>query len=38
MGHMGMIMDEKKFRVQDEEVINCKCNCNIVAKMIEGAK
>jgi hypothetical protein len=35
---MGMIIDGKKFNVQDEEVINCKCNCTIVARMVKGAK
>ncbi len=35
---MGMIMDENNFRVQDEEIINCKCNCNIARRMVKGAK
>ncbi len=35
---MGMIMDEKKFNVQDEEVISCKCNYNITARMVKGEK
>jgi hypothetical protein len=38
MGHMDMIMDENNLRVQDEEVISCKCSCSIVTKMVKGAK
>jgi hypothetical protein len=38
MGHMGMIMDEKKIRMWDEKVISCKCSCSIVARMIKSAK
>ncbi len=35
---MGMIMDEKKLNVQDEEVISWKCSCSIVTRMVKGAK
>jgi hypothetical protein len=38
MGHMGMIMDENNFKMQDEKVISCKCSCSIVAKMVKGVK
>jgi hypothetical protein len=38
MGHMGMIIDENNFGEYDEEVINCKCSCNIVTRMVKGAK
>ncbi len=38
MGHMGMIMDEKNLRMYNEEVISCKCNCSIVARLIKGVK
>jgi len=38
MGHMGMIMNEKKINVLDEEVVSCKCSCRIVARMVKGAK
>jgi hypothetical protein len=38
MGHMGMIMNEKDSNVQDEEVISCKCNCSIIARMFKSAK
>jgi hypothetical protein len=36
MGHMGMIMDAKNSNVEDEEIINCKCNCRIIAKTIRA--
>ncbi len=38
MGNMDMIMDENNPKVQDEKVINCKFNCNIVARMVKGEK
>jgi len=38
MGHMDMIMDENNLRVQDEEVIDYKCNCSIVTRMVKGTK
>ncbi len=34
MGHMGIIMDEKNPSVKDEKIIDSKCNCSIVAKMV----
>jgi hypothetical protein len=33
-----MIIDENNFGKYDEKFISCKCNYNIVAKMIKGAK
>jgi hypothetical protein len=38
MGHIGIIMDENNSKVQDEEVINCKCSHGIVARIIKGEK
>jgi hypothetical protein len=38
MGYMGIIMDEKNPSVKDDEVIDSKCNCRIVAKMVKGVK
>ncbi len=33
-----MIMDENNLRMYDEEVINHKCSCSIVVRMVKGAK
>jgi hypothetical protein len=30
---MGMIMDENNYKVYDENVISCKCNYSMVAKL-----
>jgi hypothetical protein len=38
MGHMAIIMDEKNPSVKDEKVIDSKCNCSIVAKVVKGVK
>ncbi len=38
MWHTNMIIDENNFGKYDEKFISCKCNYNIVAKMIKGAK
>jgi len=35
---MGMIMDENNPKMKDEKVISCKCSCNIIARMVKGAK
>jgi hypothetical protein len=31
---MGMIMDENNYKIYNEDVISCKCNYNIVAKLL----
>jgi hypothetical protein len=30
---MGMIMDENNYKVYNEDVISCKCNYSIIAKL-----
>ncbi len=35
---MCIIMDENNPKVQDEKIINHKCNCIIIARLVKGAK